>query len=123
MHHCNIGIELANEHAGQATSDINLRNNLIYHNTIAGIFMGGYDTLRGTTRDWQILNSTCFENDTIQDGNGEIYLQFDVAGCIIRNNLLTSNSQSLLNGNPYTQDTGNEVGYQLFFAPSGDQAW
>jgi len=123
VHHCNIGIELASEHAGRATSLITLRNNLIYHNQIGGIFMGGYDTQRGMTRDCQILNNTLFENDTNQDGNGEIHLQFDVADCVIRNNLLTTNSQGLLIGNPYTQNSGNDVDYQLFFAPSEAQEW
>ena len=122
-HHCNIGIELASEHAGRATSKITLRNNLIYHNQIGGIFMGGYDTQRGMTRDCQILNNTLFENDTNQDGNGEIHLQFDVADCVIRNNLLKSNSQGVLIGNPYTQNSGNEVDYQLFFAPGTAQEW
>jgi hypothetical protein len=123
VHHCNIGIELASEHAGRATSAITLRNNLIYQNQIGGIFMGGYDTLRGMTRECLILNNTLFENDTNQDGNGEIHLQFDVTDCVIRNNLVKTNSQGLLFGNPYTQNSGNDVDYQLFFAPSGAQEW
>ena len=123
VHHCNIGIELASEHAGRATSEITLRNNLIYQNQIGGIFMGGYDTQRGMTRDCLVLNNTLFENDTNEDGNGEIYLQFDVADCIIRNNLMKTNGQGRLFGNPYTKNSGNDVDYQLFFAPSGAQEW
>jgi hypothetical protein len=85
--------------------------------------MGGYDPQRGMTRECHILNNTLFENDTNEDGNGEIHLQFDVADCIIRNNLMKTNGQGLLFGNPYTQNSGNDVDYQLFFAPSGAQEW
>jgi len=70
-----------------------------------------------------ITNNTLFENDTNQDGNGEIYLQFDVRDCTFRNNLLKSNGQGLQIGNPYTQNSGNLVDHQLFFAPGGAQEW
>ncbi len=123
VHHCNIGIELASEHAGRTTEEITVRNNLLYHNTIGGLFLGGYDTQRGSTRQCLVTNNTLFENDTNQDGNGEIYLQFDVRDCTFRNNLLKSNSQGLLIGNPYTQNSGNLVDHQLFFAPGGAQEW
>jgi hypothetical protein len=123
VHHCNIGIELASEHAGRTTEEITLRDNLLYHNTIGGLFLGGYDTQRGSTQDCVITNNTLFENDTNQDGNGEIYLQFDVRNCTFRNNLLKSNGQGLQIGNPYTQNSGNLVDYQLFFAPGGAQEW
>lgn len=123
VHHCNIGIELASEHAGRATEEITVRNNLLYHNTIGGLFLGGYDTQRGSTQDCVVTNNTLFENDTNEDGNGEIYLQFDVRDCVFRNNLLKSNGQGLLIGNPYTQNSGNAVDHQLFFAPGGAQEW
>jgi hypothetical protein len=123
VHHCNIGIELASEHAGRTTEEITLRDNLLYHNTIGGLFLGGYDTQRGSTKDCVITNNTLFENDTNEDGNGEIYLQFDVRDCVFRNNLLKSNSQGLQIGNPYTQNSGNLVDHQLFFAPGGAQEW
>ncbi len=123
VHHCNIGIELASEHAGKATERILLRNNLAYQNDIGGIFLGGYDAQRGATKDCQILNNTLFENDTSKDGNGEIYLQYDVRNCVFRNNLLKANGQGLLIGNPWTANVGSVVDHQLFFAPGGAEEW
>lgn len=123
VHHCNIGIELASEHAGRSTEEITLRNNLLYQNDIGGIFLGGYDALRGSTEDCRVLNNTLFENDTRQDGNGEIHLQYDVRNCVFRNNLLHANGQGLLFGNPWVQNSGNSVDHQLFFAPGGAQEW
>ncbi len=119
VHHCNIGIELASEHSGRSTSEITVRNNLVYQNHIGGIFMGGYDTRRGSTRLCEVLNNTLYLNDSNKDGNGEIYLQFDVRNCVIKNNILVANSQQLLIGNPYTQNSGNVVDYNLFRVANG----
>lgn len=123
VHDCNIGIELASEHSGRSTSGITVRNNLVYHNHIGGLFMGGYDRQRGMTRNCEVLNNTFFENDSKQDGNGEIYLQFDVGDCTVKNNILFTNGQGLLIGNPYTENTNNTVDYNLFFAPNDAEEW
>lgn len=123
VHHANIGIELASEHAGRTTGEITVRNNLLYHNTIGGLFLGGYDRRRGATRNCPVENNTLFENDTRRDGNGEIYLQFDVRGCTFRHNLLQANGQGLLIGNPYTENSGNDLDYQLYHAPNGSREW
>ncbi|HEY9249135.1 MAG TPA: right-handed parallel beta-helix repeat-containing protein, partial [Rariglobus sp.] len=121
-HDCDIGVELASEHAGTATGGIRLRDNLIYRNRIGGLFMGGYDTARGSTENCVVEHNTFFENDTRQDGNGEIHLQFDVRTTVVRHNLLVANSQALVIGNPYTQNTGNTVDYNLVHAP-GTPRW
>lgn len=123
VHHCDIGIELASEHAGRSTSEITVRNNLIFHNQIGGIFMGGYDRMRGMTRDCEILNNTLFQNDTKEDGNGEIYLQYDVEDCTIQNNILSANEQGLLIGNPFSENDNNLVNYNLYSSTSGAPEW
>jgi hypothetical protein len=121
-HDCDIGIELASEHAGTATSGIRLRNNLIYRNRIGGLFMGGYDTARGSTENCIVEHNTFFENDTRQDGNGEIYLQFDVRTTTLRHNIVVANAQNLVIGNPYTRNTGNTVDYNVVSSP-GTPSW
>ena len=115
----NIGIELASEHQGHATSYITVQNNLISYNHIAGLAMGGYDTQRGSTENSTIINNTFFENDQNQDGNGEIWLQYNVNNNTIQNNIVFANSQSWLITNPYTQNQNNVVDYNLYFAPAG----
>ena len=115
----NIGIEIASEHPFHATSFITVTNNLIYWNHIGGLFMGGYDTQRGSTEDCTIVNNTFFENDTDQDGNGEILLQYDTRRNVIANNILHANDQGYLITNPYTENTNNVVDYNLYFSPIG----
>ena len=91
-HDCNIGIELASEHAGRSTSFITLRNNFVYHNTSVGIAIGGYDTRRGSTENCVIVNNTLFNNDYRQEGNGELLVQFDTRHNVIKNNIFYANS-------------------------------
>ena len=121
----NFGIEIASEHKGRATSHVTVRNNLIYRNHIAGLAMGGYDRQRGSTENCAIVNNTFFQNDVKQDGNGELYIQFDTRDNLIANNIFVANEQSLFMTNAYTENSGNRVDYNLYFAPAGvdDSEW
>jgi len=119
VHHSNIGIELASEHAGRATSYITVRNNFVYLNDVVGISMGGYDTLRGSTDNCAVVNNTLFRNDRLRWGNGELQLQYNTRNNIIENNIFYANSQNYLITNPFAQNTGNVVDYNLYYAPGG----
>lgn len=125
VHHCNIGIELASEHRGRATSAVTVRNNFIYLNDVAGISMGGYDTLRGSTRNCAVVNNTLVRNDRLQWGNGELILQYDTRDNTIKNNIFYANSQSIPLTNPFSENSGNVVDYNIYFAPAGatDSEW
>jgi parallel beta-helix repeat protein len=126
VYNSNIGIEIASEHQGRSTSFITVRNNFIFNNHIAGIAMGGYDTERGSTENCTIVNNTLFNNDTQEDGNGELLIQFDTRNNVIKNNIFyANNDQSLLIGNIYTQNSGNVIDYNIYFTPAGpnDSEW
>lgn len=120
-HNCNIGVEIASEHKGKATSYVTVRNNFIYGNTDAGISMGGYDTQRGSTENCVIFNNTLYNNATISGAWGaELYIQYDTRNNIIKNNILFAKS-----GMPYIQSwstvmTNNVMDYNLFF---GGASW
>jgi hypothetical protein len=115
-HNCNIGVEIASEHQGKATSNVTIRNNFIYDNTDAGISMGGYDTQRGSTENCVIVNNTLYNNARLSDAWGaELYVQYDTRYNIIKNNIFYAAS-----GKPYilswsTVMTGNVMDYNLFF--------
>src|SRR5690606_38951167 len=59
-----IGIEIASEHKGRATSNIKVRNNLIYNN-VMGLAMGGYDTERGYTENCTVTHNILYHNDRL----------------------------------------------------------
>ncbi len=116
-----IGIEIASEHQGKKSSHILVRNNILHHNALCGIAMGGYDQQRGSTENCVIVNNTLYLNDTLQGGNGEIMLQFMVNDCAILDNIIYANLQGLFIGNWFTEQHGNIVDYNLYFSHAGSQ--
>ena len=120
VHNADIGVELASENSGKSTSGIILRSNLLYSNNIAGIAIGGYDQLRGNTDKCKILNNTLYFNDSQFDGNGELWIRYDVNNSIIKNNIFYANSQGLLISYPFTQGSNNTIDYNLYFSPLGE---
>ncbi|UNL92331.1 DUF5123 domain-containing protein [Paenibacillus polymyxa] len=114
-----IGVEIASEHAGKATSNITVRSNVIYNNRLTGIAMGGYDDERGSTVNSKIVNNTLYKNDTLDDGSGQLLVQYDTRNNVIKNNIFVASSTDVLIYNGYTQSSGNVVDYNLYFAPGG----
>ncbi len=125
VHHCDIGVELASEHANGTTDGIALRENVVYNNRVGGLFLGGYDEQRGKTTNCDIHHNTFYHNDTRADGNGELYFQHFVTGCTIRNNIFSTYLQRLLIGSPYGDSANNDFDYNLYFAPgpAADAEW
>jgi hypothetical protein len=122
VHHSNIGIELASEHRGRATSGITLRSNLVYLNHVVGISIGGYDKRRGSTERCAIVNNTLFHNDTLETGTGEISLQFATRDNQIRNNVVSAGAQGKLVGNEFKKNRGNVVDSNIYWVPPGAEA-
>ena len=123
LHACNIGAELASEHAGHFTENVTLRNNFIYDNTEAGIAMGGYDTQRGGTAFCQVLNNTLFHNNVSDDWGGELYLQYNLVNNAIENNLIVAGDAGWLIRSWSDAMTDNVLDYNLFFASAGNPGW
>ncbi|MFB5267592.1 right-handed parallel beta-helix repeat-containing protein [Paenibacillus enshidis] len=120
-----IGVEIASEHAGKSTSNITVRSNVIYNNRLTGIAIGGYDTKRGSTVNCKIVNNTVYKNDTLNDYNGQLLVQYDTQNNVIKNNIFVANSTDVLFYNEYTKNSGNVVDYNLYSAPGGssDATW
>ena len=125
VHHCNIGIELASEHSGRSTSNVTVRSNFVYLNDVMGIALGGYDSQRGSTQNCTIVNNTFFRNDRLKWGNGELLLQYDTRNNTVKNNIFYANAQNYLIVNPFSQNAGNVVDYNIYCAPAGaaDSEW
>jgi len=122
VHHSNLGVELASEHGGTATSYITLRNNFFYNNTQAGIAIGGYDKRRGSTENCVIVNNTLYNNFTQGDWGAELYIQFDTRNNIIKNNVIYANASKRYIESWSAVMTNNVVNYNLYFAPGGGMA-
>ncbi len=119
VHHANIGIEIASEHGGKDTSEITVRNNFVYGSHSIGIAMGGYDQMRGSTVDCEVVHNTLYDNDTDASGGGEILLQYDVRDNVIENNIVYANAQNQFIANEFSLTSGNTIDHNLYFSVGG----
>lgn len=114
-----IGIELASEHAGHVTSDIMVRDNVIYRNRLTGIAMGGYDEERGGTTSSTIISNILYDNDLLGAGNGQLFLQASLTGNSVSHNVIIASDSGVMIYNEYTSNTDNEVNHNVYYAEAG----
>jgi hypothetical protein len=88
VHHCNFGIEVGSEHVGITTSGITVRNNLLRHNHVAGIYIGSYAASLGGVSNCTFTHNTLYQNDTEAYGGGSFALQYNVSNVIIQHNII-----------------------------------
>ncbi|WP_322923656.1 right-handed parallel beta-helix repeat-containing protein [Paenibacillus campi] len=122
-----IGLEIASEHKGKATSGITARSNVIYSNRYTGIGIGGYDDQRGLAIDCAIINNTLHGNDTLSDepgnGAGQLLIQYGTSRNVIENNIVSASATGVLIYNEYAS-SGNRLQSNLYYTPGGAaQAW
>jgi len=114
---CDLGIEIGAENNGTIASGIIVRNNLVYKNEKVGIIFGGYASYTGRVKNCKFLNNTCYKNDILYEGWGELAIQY-AEDNIIRNNIVYGNEQNVLlysdNGN-----INNTLDYNLWFTDAG----
>ncbi|RLD09859.1 MAG: hypothetical protein DRI44_07540, partial [Chlamydiae bacterium] len=74
-----LGIECGVENGGWISSNIIVRNNLIYYNDKIGIGFGGFDSLRGRVIDSEIINNTFYKNNELNLGSGDFHGEIVIA--------------------------------------------
>jgi len=88
------GIEVGCENSGKTTSNIIIRNNLIYNNVTAGLSLGGFDYPNsGKVVDCSVTGNTFYQNDSSNSFLGEFYLSYS-ENCIITSNIIYLNSNN-----------------------------
>lgn len=79
-----LGFEFASEHAGKATEDIVMSNNVVYKNREVGLTVGGYDAGLGAARRLHVHNNSFYKN---QGWGTEIVFQHKVIDSRFSNNI------------------------------------
>jgi hypothetical protein len=111
-----MGIEIGSENHGYISSGVAVRDNLIAQNTQAGLAFGGYDKSVGRVQNCTFTNNTLYHNDTTNQGNGEVWIQY-ATGNTVEDNVVVSTSQDLLIDSLYSTD--NVSKYNLFYCTDG----
>ncbi|WP_188006745.1 right-handed parallel beta-helix repeat-containing protein [Sporosarcina sp. ANT_H38] len=104
-----FGIELASENAGKQTSSIKVSDNLIYKNNGAGIIMGGASSSNGGTSKNSIINNILKHNDQLEQGYGQITLQWNNVDNQIMHNEIYSNAPESFIQQDNDSGTGNVI--------------
>jgi len=114
------GIEVGCEENGQSDHII-VRNNLLYNNENAGLYVGGYTTeTTGQVVNCIFRNNTLFRNNSANDEVGEINLS-KVSNSIFENNIIyTSEQKVFMSVDEIAPQTGNLFNYNLWYTPAGD---
>jgi hypothetical protein len=104
VHHVDLGIEVASEHAGRSSSDVVVRNNLVYFGHSAGISIGGYEAGVGGSQRVTIVGNTLLRNDQADTGSGEFQIQYHATDNVFADNIVFAGSGGVLVA-AYTGDT------------------
>lgn len=121
------GIEIGAEHKGITARNIAVHDNLVYRNTAVGIVFGGYSSnapggvQTGSVDHLQFRNNTCYQNDTANNGNGELQVQYRATNITLENNVFVATLQdALISWDPSnTSVSGIHSDYNLFQCPDG----
>ncbi len=117
-YHNDLGLEVGAENAGYVASRITVENNLLYLNTQAGLVFGGYDQSVGRTKNCNFINNTVYRNDTLNTGNGQLWIQW-ASSNVVTNNIFYAAANNVLIGSDGGGNVGNLLDHNLYFAASG----
>jgi len=116
------GIEIGCEENG-STSNIIVRDNVIYNNKEAGLSIGGYNSATtGQVLNSSVLNNTFLKDDYSNSGIGEVYIT-KMSNCKIENNIFYTNAQNILisrdNISPFSN---NSINYNCWYTPNNNSS-
>jgi hypothetical protein len=112
-----IGIEAASEIQGELSSNVIIRNNLIYGSNSAGMTVGGYaKSGTGGSENITLVNNSLYNNDLQQTGSGEFQIQYRATGIVFENNVVYAGAQGLfLHG--YVAGSGVTLNNNDYYTP------
>ena len=91
-----LNIEAASETSGEVSSNVIIRNNLVYAANSCGISVGGYaKSGTGGSTGITIVNNSLYDNDTQKTGSGEFQVQYRATGILFENNVVYAGAEGL----------------------------
>jgi hypothetical protein len=91
-----LNIEAASETSGEVSSNVIIRNNLVYAANSCGISVGGYaKSGTGGSTNITIVNNSLYDNDTKKTGSGEFQIQYRATGIVFENNIVYTGAEGL----------------------------
>jgi len=108
-----LGIEIGAENRGIVTRNVHVRDNVLWANDKACLVFGGYAASRGRVRDSAFTHNTCWGNDTLRSGNGELWIQY-AEDNVVSHNIFHATAAGLLLSS-WRGNAGNVLDRNLWF--------
>jgi hypothetical protein len=123
VYQCGRGISIGCENVGKSSSNIAVRDNVIYKNDQSGISLGtdGYPNYNGKAENCTITNNSCYSNGTnLGDYYGEISISYS-ENCTVKNNIFYADNvyNRIWTSFPNTQPIGLVMDYNLWYTTGG----
>lgn len=116
---CDLGIEVGAENPGVVATNVTVRNNLIFRNDKGGLVFGGFKANRGRANNCTFQHNVVWKNDTQDDGQGQLWIQF-AEGNTVTNNIFVAGPNNVLlhsdNGN-----VSNTLDNNVWFTNGGPE--
>jgi hypothetical protein len=113
-----LNIEAASETSGEVSSNVIIRNNLVYAANSCGISVGGYQKSGvGGSTNITIVNNSLYDNDTQKTGSGEFQIQYRATGIVFENNVVYTGAEGLFIYG-YVSGSGVTSNYNDFYTTS-----
>jgi hypothetical protein len=118
-----LNIEAASETSGEVSSNVIIRNNLIYAANSCGVSVGGYaKSGTGGSTNITIVNNSLYDNDTQKTGSGEFQIQYRATGIVFENNIVYAGAQGLfIHG--FVAGSGVTANYNDYYTTSSTTAF
>jgi len=117
----NLGIEIGAENPGLITSGITVRNNLIHENDRVCIVFGGFNSNVGRANDNEFRGNTCWHNDQLGEGFGELWIQFGEGNVIEGNLFVATPEQGRLLNDEY--GSTNQIDWNTWHTAAAAPEW
>ncbi|MDP1759858.1 MAG: T9SS type A sorting domain-containing protein [Candidatus Woesebacteria bacterium] len=119
-YHNGWGIEIGCEVLGKTSSNITVRNNLLYNNIESGFAFGGYDypATSGKILNCNFSGNTIFSNDSTNSTDGEVFISYS-ENCSFQNNIVYTSANNWAFTQNGTVPLNLTSDYNLFYSPAG----
>lgn len=116
-----VGMEIGCENMGFIAENITVRNNLLYKNEKSGLGFGGYDfPATGQVQNCTFTGNTVFDNDLLNTGFGQLWIQYAL-NCTVENNIFyASTSAWMVNAETINTGYNNLLDYNTYYYSGGE---
>lgn len=97
VYQSDLGIEIGAENRGIQTRNITVRDNNIHDNDKAGLAIGGFARTAGRVVGARVYGNTIQNNDTLDTGFGQVWLQYARNTSIVRNKIIAAANGVMIN--------------------------